>query len=134
LGEANILKACPQWCTSSSQAMLPKGSITSPNSATNWEPSVRMPMKWECLVLLESQLCHDVFLEAVLWEDVLLRTDTWCFWQSSLVKGHAIFCWSGCLRGHVMFGKSISVTQQTVDNALAGIGSPCWSSLTVSWH
>jgi hypothetical protein len=57
--------------------------------------------------------------EADKWENVLLRTDTWCFSGSCLMRGHAMFCWCGHLRGHVMFGKSISITQQTVDNPLA---------------
>lgn len=38
-------------------------------------------MKWESLVSLETQLSGDVFMEAVLWEDVFLRhtwEDTWC--------------------------------------------------------
>lgn len=34
-------------------------------------------------------------------------------------KGHVMFGWSRSLRGHVIFGKNISITQQTVDNALA---------------
>jgi len=46
-----------------------------------------------------------------------------------------------CLRGHVIFGKNISITQQTVDDALvliclAGLhwASPCWSPLMTLWH
>ena len=57
------------------------------------------------------------FAEADTLEDVLLRTDTWCFSGSCLVKGHAVFCWSGYLRGYRMLRKRI--TQQTVDVALA---------------
>jgi thiosulfate reductase cytochrome b subunit len=30
-----------------------------------------------------------------------------------------VFCWSGCLRGHLMLGKGISITQQTVHNTVA---------------
>jgi hypothetical protein len=52
-------------------------------------------------------------------EDVLLRADTWYFSGSCLGKGHMVFCWSRCLRGHVMFRKSISITQQAVDGPLA---------------
>jgi hypothetical protein len=36
-----------------------------------------------------------------------------------LWKGHVMFCWSGHLRGYVMFGKGIKITQQTVVNAMA---------------
>jgi hypothetical protein len=41
------------------------------------------------------------------------------FSRSCLVKGHVMLCWSGHLRGHTMFGKGISISQQTADNALA---------------
>ena len=54
------------------------------------------------------------FLEAVLWEDVLLRTDMWCFSESCLLKGRMMFCWSGCLRGCMIFGKGICITQQWI--------------------
>ena len=64
----------------------------------------------------DSVVSCDVFLETVLWEDVLLRADTWRFSGSCLGKGHVMFNWSECLRGHVMFGKSISITQQIVNN------------------
>lgn len=30
-----------------------------------------------------------------------------------------MFYWSRSLRGHMIFGKNLSITQQTVDNALA---------------
>jgi hypothetical protein len=70
--------------------------------------------------------------QAVLGEDVLLRTDTWCFSGSCWV----VFCLSRCLRGHMMLGKSISVTQQTVNDALALVrpAGLHWSSLTMLWH
>jgi hypothetical protein len=80
--------------------------------------------------------------EADTWEDVLLRTDMWCFSRS--------------LREHLMFGKGISLTQHTVDDSVAlvrlatfaglcwalltmlcGIGLPChicWSSLGFADH
>jgi hypothetical protein len=45
--------------------------------------------------------------------------DMWCFSEGCLVKGHAMFCWRETLTGHVMFGKNASITQLTVDNALA---------------
>ena len=48
------------------------------------------------------------------------------------MKGHVMFCWSRCLRGHVMFGKSVSATQQ--HRRCSGIGSPCWSSLMTLLH
>ena len=43
-----------------------------------------------CDIFLETVL--DVFAEAGMWEDVLLRTDTWCFSGGSLEKGHMTFC------------------------------------------
>jgi hypothetical protein len=43
---------------------------------------------------------EDVFAEADMWEDVLLRTDMWCFSGRSLGKGHVRFCHSRCLREH----------------------------------
>jgi hypothetical protein len=64
-----------------------------------------------------------------------------CFSGKCMVKGHVMFCWRG--RGHVMFGKHISIAQQTEDDAL---GLPCnsllvfvglhcwWSSLTTPLH
>jgi hypothetical protein len=45
-------------------------------------------------------------------EDVLLRTGMWCFPGSCLEIGHVMLCYSGCLRGHVVFGKDINITQQ----------------------
>jgi hypothetical protein len=57
----------------------------------------------------------------------------WYFSGSCLVRGHVMFRWSGCLRGCVRFGKSvsISITHQTVDYALALVHlvTLCWSSL-----
>jgi hypothetical protein len=54
------------------------------------------------------------------------------FSGSCLVKGHGMFCWSRCLQGHMMFGKGISGTQQTVDSilALVCIAGLHWASLT----
>ena len=40
------------------------------------------------------------------------------FWKLSGER-HVIFCGSGHLTGLVMFGKRISLSQQTVDDALA---------------
>lgn len=48
----------------------------------------------------------------------LLRRDMLRFYRSCLVKGHVMLSWSGSLRGHVTFGKSKSICQQIVDNAL----------------
>jgi hypothetical protein len=61
------------------------------------------------------------FAEADTWEGVLLRTDMWVwvfffFWN--LEKGYVMFCKSGHLRGHVIFGKDMSITQQAVDRAV----------------
>jgi hypothetical protein len=46
-------------------------------------------------------------------------------------RGYVKICWSGHLRGHVIFGKGISITQQTVDNTLAMVclATLCWCSL-----
>ena len=71
----------------------------------------------------DSVVSCDVFLETVLCNGVLPRTGAGCFSENCLVKGRVMFCYGGCLRGH-MFGKSISITQQTADSAPA-IGSPC---------
>jgi hypothetical protein len=60
-----------------------------------------------------------MFSEAETCGDVLLRTDMWCFSGSCLMKEHAVFCWSGHLRGHMMLEKNINITQCTVDNTLA---------------
>lgn len=40
MGKGYQLKICPQWMTSSNKALLLKGSLPSPNSATKWGPSV----------------------------------------------------------------------------------------------
>ena len=74
------------------------------------------------------------FLETVLWEDVLLRTDLWYFPESSLEKTCDILLewmlertwdvWKGCSR---------RVRMRT----LCGIGSPCHSLLVflgICWH
>lgn len=51
----------------------------------------------------------------------LLRTDTWCLSGNYPVKGHVAFCWSRCVRGHVMFEKNpnMSIIPQMVDSSLA---------------
>ena len=41
--------------------------------------------------ILKTVLREGVFAEAHTWEDVLLRTDTWCFSGGSLEKRHVIF-------------------------------------------
>ena len=67
-----------------------------------------------------SSLLRGCFVEADMWEDALQRIDIWCLSGRCLVKkGHVMFCWSRSLRGHMIFGKNLSITQQTVDNALA---------------
>ena len=64
----------------------------------------------------------------------LLRADIWCFSGSCLGKGHVGFCWRRCLRGHMTFGKGISITQEIVDDAvpLVHLDSLCWSSLDIA--
>ena len=61
-------------------------------------------MKWK---LLETSLCHVMFFWKLSYErdDVLLRTDMWCFSGNSLVKGHVMFCRGRRLREYVMFGR-----------------------------
>jgi len=60
-------------------------------------------MKWKFLVSLETPLCYVMFswklsyestflLKQTLWEDVLLRTDTWWCTGSSWEKRHMMFC------------------------------------------
>ena len=46
-------------------------------------------------------------------------------------KGGMKFSWSKCLREHVIFGKSISVIQETVDDGVVLVQfiTLCWSSL-----
>lgn len=67
-----------------------------------------------------SSLLRGCFVEADMWEDALQRIDIWCFSGRCLEKkGHVMFYWSRSLRGHMIFGKNLSITQQTVDNALA---------------
>lgn len=63
----------------------------------------------------DSVMLRDAFLEAVFWEDVLLRTDTWCFSGGCLMKMHVMLCWTGCLRGYVMEG----VNSTDCDSVLA---------------
>ena len=58
--------------------------------------------KMKFLVSLETQLCHVIFfwklsykrmfLLKQTWEDVLLKTDTWCFSGKCLERGHVMFC------------------------------------------
>lgn len=67
------------------------------------------------------------------WFHWRLHCVLWCVSGSCLVKGHVPFCWSRRLRGHVVFGKSISMTHQTDSGWHPGIG---WASLTsmTLWH
>lgn len=62
---------------------------------------------------LDTVLQEDIFAEADTWNYVLLRIDIWCFTKSCL-----LFCKSGCLRGHMMFGNNINITQKIVDDAM----------------
>jgi len=72
----------------------------------------------------ESVMSCNIFLEPLLWEHVLLRTDRLYFTGSCLVKGHVMFCQSGHLREYVMVGKGVSITQ-TDSVWQCGIGLPC---------
>lgn len=66
--------------------------------------------------------------KTVLWEDVLLRTNSWCFSLGCFVKEHVMFHWNKCLRSMWCLGKYIS--QKTVDTvALVHLEAFCWSSL-----
>jgi hypothetical protein len=57
-------------------------------------------------------------------------------WKHSCGEGcekGVMFCWRGCLRGLMMFGKGISTTQQTVNDTLTlvHLAGPCWTLLTL---
>lgn len=106
-----------------------------------------------------SVVSRDVFLKAVTWEDIwcFCWEQTCCFsgscllrgcfakantWQNILLKqthewAHD-FCWSKCLRGHVLSKKNINRTSQTgngcscIGSALQCFAGLCWSSLIVT--
>jgi hypothetical protein len=90
----------------------------------------------------DSVVSCAVFLETVLWEDVLLKQTherMFCWAQTRGVFLEAAW-WKGMwclleqtLRGHVMFGKSVSTTQQTVDNALALVRLAFFADLCLLW-
>ena len=44
-----------------------------------------------------------------------------------------MFYWSRSLRGHMIFGKNLSITQQTVDNALALVSLAFLVDLHLDW-
>ena len=70
------------------------------------------------------------FAEADTWEDVLLRTDVWCFSGSCLVKGHAMFAGADIERaGDVWKEYKYNPTESGQRYC---IGSPCWSYLGFS--
>lgn len=71
------------------------------------------------------------FAEADRWEDALLRTDTHTHYFSGSYLAKGMWCFTGAEIWRDMFGKSISITPQTVADALA-FGSPCWSSLSLA--
>lgn len=68
-------------------------------------------LRWKFLVSVETHLCRMI-----------------SFWTLSCER---MFCWSGCLRRCVMFGKSESRTPQTVKgcSCFATPATFCWSSL-----
>lgn len=87
---------------------------------------------WSRNFWFSGRISCDLFLGTALWDDdVLLRADKRCFPGSCLVRGHVMFCWSGHLRGHVLFGKGVRITQQTVDKALTLVclATLCWLSV-----
>lgn len=67
-------------------------------------------LRWKFLVSVETHLCRMI-----------------SFWTLSCKR---MFCWSGCLRRCVMFGKSESRTPQTVKgrSCFATPATFCWSS------
>ena len=82
------------------------------------------------MFLFLTQLCNVVFFWKVSYERMFLLRQTcermFCWEQTRGVfpetaqkKRHVMFCWSRCLRGLVMFGKGISITQQTVGHSVA---------------
>lgn len=99
-----------------------------------------MPTFWP------SSLFYYWFSQSELFFEILLLPAWWLgyFWfcwrfscavrhlpGDCLVKGRVVFCWSRPLRGHMMSRKSLSITQQTVDGALALVclATLCWPSL-----
>jgi len=52
------------------------------------------------------------------WGDVFPENRYVVFSGSCLERGPVVFCWSRCLREHVMFRKDINITQQAVDDAV----------------
>ena len=89
-------------------------------------------MKWKLLVSLEILCVCETYMGRCFAENRHV-----VFSGSRLEKGYVMFCYSGCLREHVMFGKGISITQQTVDDArwywcefpfFAGL---CWTFLAL---
>ena len=71
---------------------------------------IHIYMEWKFLVSLEAQSCHVMF-----------------FWR---LFSERMYCWGRHVRGPVMFGKSVSLTQQTAYDALAlvRLATLCWSS------
>ena len=61
------------------------------------------------------------------------------FSESFLEKGYVVFSWSGCLKEHIMFGKSISIIQQwtTISTGplvcLTLFAGLYWASLLLHW-
>lgn len=86
-------------------------------------------LKLKFLVSLETQLCCVMFCWKLFYERMF------CFSRSCPVKGHVMFCWSQCLREHLTFGKSITITQPTVDDilALVNIAGLHWAFLTLAF-
>lgn len=88
------------------------------------------PLEWKFLVSLQAQLCSAVSLETVLWEDFCWSRYV-VLSGSCLGRGYLVFLLKQMLERTVIFGKSVRLTQQTVDDvvALVHLATRCWSPL-----
>lgn len=98
-------------------------------SKSTWE---RNSWRGGFLVSLETQLVPVL----VFWKLSDERMFCWeqtclLFWR--LPGEGVLFCWSRCLRGHMMFGKSVCITQQTMvgDLSLVLFAGLCWALLVL---
>ena len=101
-----------------------------------WSGNLWFCWRFSCVMWWFSGNCRirGHFAEADTREDVLLSTGMWCLFGSCLVEGHEILCWSRGMRGHMIFGKSRSVNQQTVDNVWHWFTLLVFAGLCLSWR
>lgn len=91
--------------------------------------SLSRQMMWELLLLLKTQLCHVIFFFWKLPCEMIICGEQTCSVFLKAGCWHSTFCQGQHLRGHMMFGKSINITQQMVDKILALVllATFCWS-------